>query len=351
MSQIDLLGIHRGVIRLDCPHCGDADSLPFIRERRLATLCESCGAVDVVEEACERNLREPDSEEWTRARELRAEAHLTISVAIDRYKPSLVVGAFSGGHDSLVSTHVSSGHPAFAGALHINTGIGIERTRTFVRATSWYFGWELFEREATAFVRADGTPDPQVYEDLVLEYGFPGPAHHRKMYDRLKGRALSQFIQERKTHRRDKILICSGLRQQESQRRMGYDEPINVDGSVVWVNPCFSWSKRDCNAYMSNWIMPENLVVRLLCMSGECLCGAFAKKGEIDVIEACFPEEGARLRALEARVKAAGFPWGWDERPPVSWLAHRRGEGFLPGIEPQWLCASCQFKHGNEEVA
>lgn len=49
------------------------------------------------------------------------------------YEPSAVYGLFSGGHDSLCSTHIASTMPNFKGVVHANTGIGIEETREFVR--------------------------------------------------------------------------------------------------------------------------------------------------------------------------------------------------------------------------
>jgi hypothetical protein len=90
-------------------------------------------------------------------------------------------------------------------------------------------------------------------------------------------------------------------------------------------------------------------------MSGECLCGAFAKPGELKEIETWFPETGKRIRELERKVAAAGFPWGWEESPPPWWgkVKHAEKAGqddaFQSELdsEVQMLCTSCQFKHEN----
>src|SRR5262245_15700969 len=58
-----------------------------------------------------------------------------VNEAIARYRPKLVIALFSGGHDSLSAVKVASLSSRFDGCLHVNTGIGIEATREFVRVT------------------------------------------------------------------------------------------------------------------------------------------------------------------------------------------------------------------------
>ena len=62
--------------------------------------------------------------------------------------------------------------------------------------------------------------------------------------------------------------------------------------------------------YFAHYGVPRNPVVDLIHKSGECLCGAFAKPNELREIEYWYPEVGKRIRDLEAKVRAAGFPWG-----------------------------------------
>src|SRR4029077_14780455 len=95
-----------------------------------------------------------------------------------KYKPRAVFGLFSGGHDSLTCTHIASLVPAFTAAAHINTGIGVDETRDFVRDTWRDRGWNLLEYKAAENPRADGTPDPQDYRAIVRKFGFPGPGSH-----------------------------------------------------------------------------------------------------------------------------------------------------------------------------
>ena len=80
-----------------------------------------------------------------------------IDQAVNEYQPVATYALFSGGHDSLTSTAIAARHATFAAAVHINTGIGIEQTREFVRETCRANGWPLIELHSE-----------KRYEDWVL---------------------------------------------------------------------------------------------------------------------------------------------------------------------------------------
>lgn len=239
-------------------------------------------------------------------------AHRLLDIAVRRFKPVAVFGMFSGGHDSLVACHLAANHPATRDIFkvaHINTGIGIEQTREFVRTTARDFGWELLEYRAIDL--------GQDYDELVLERGFPGPFAHRKMYNRLKERGMRALVRDVKGKSSDRVLLVTGVRKAESVRRMGTVEPINREGARVWVAPIAWFGDAEKNTYIADHDLPRNEVVDLLHMSGECLCGAFAKPGELEWMEFCgFTEEVDRIKRLQVRAEAAGVPCRWGERPP-----------------------------------
>ena len=254
-----------------------------------------------------------------------------ILAAIEEHRPSHVFALFSGGHDSLCSTHVASTLPGFAGVVHANTGIGIEETRQFVRDTCERFGWPLIE----------GHPDRYTYEDLVLNEdermgGFPGgPKSHMRMYYYLKQRTIDKVVREHKTHRKDRIGLVTGIRSAESIRRMAgaFAEPVHREGASLWLNPILDWTDKDKNSYMRRHDLPRNPVVDTLHRSGECLCGAFTAKDEFREIELWYPETAQKIRDLELRVQKV--------HPDSYW--GRRGERenpdqlhFLP------MCVGCQ---------
>lgn len=242
------------------------------------------------------------SERYERERE--AEAFIE-TVCAEHDAP--VWAMFSGGDDSLANAIVTSRASRFAGCLHLDTGIGIPETRAYVEEVCQWQGWPLF------VYRAEDCG--QRYEDLVLAHGFPGPALHYKMYQRLKERALRAFVRDRKRHRYDRLVLSTGVRQAESERRMGHAVRTARDGVRVWANPAYFWSKFDCLDTIAAAGIQRNEVVELLHKSGECLCGSFAKPGELDEIALWYPDVAARIRALEERAKAAGKPCVWGARP------------------------------------
>jgi 3'-phosphoadenosine 5'-phosphosulfate sulfotransferase (PAPS reductase)/FAD synthetase len=258
----------------------------------------------------------------------------------ERHDASGVWSLLSGGDDSLATALVTSQAKRFRGCLHIDTGIGIPETQDFVRETCARQGWPLKVYRAMDY--------GQDYDALVLAHGFPGPALHYKMYQRLKERALRVFIREHKTRRRDRLILSTGVRQSESERRMGHAVQVSREGLKVWANPLFLATKFDCLDIIMAARVPRSPVVELIHKSGECLCGSFAKPDELKEIALWFPTTAARIRALEARVKAAGqraCVWGVrparerKRQPAIRDSAGRR-------VGP--LCQQCELNYAAE---
>jgi len=242
-----------------------------------------------------------------------------------------VVILFSGGNDSTTLAHLFRERATHA--AHANTGIGIEQTRQFVRDTCASWGLPLIEK---------CPPAGSTYRELVLDQGFPGPGHHWKMYQRLKERCLDAVRMDLISNPwRQRVVYLAGRRRDESKRRTNVPE-VQRDGSVLWVSPLVDWTRADLNAYRRRFTVPRNTVADLLHMSGECLCGAFAHRGELAEIGYWFPEVRAHIESLEADVRATGkhpekrCAWGWGANSQV------RPSKVGP------LCSSCDARH--EEV-
>lgn len=217
---------------------------------------------------------------------------------------------FSGGTDSLAVAHWMMENVDGVQCFHANTGIGVERTREFVRDTCRDYGWPLVEIRAKEDCGQD-------YDDLVLSHGFPGPDHHTKMYNRLKERAVAKLVRDHKTKRSDRVMIATGIRHDESRIRAGYaGREINRNGAQVWVNPIYWWTGTDKHNYIKAHGLPTNPVSETLGMSGECLCGAFASRGEKALIKTIDPDVVARIERLEHECLKKGMTWGWEGHPP-----------------------------------
>lgn len=233
---------------------------------------------------------------------------------------------YSGGNDSTILAHLMRAYATHA--VHVNTGIGIEQTRDFVRETCAAWDLPLIEKHP---------PAGSTYRELVLDQGFPGPGMHYKMYQRLKERGLMAVRRDFITEpRKQRILYMAGRRRDESARRANIVEHEKI-GSIVFVSPLVNWTNEDMNTYrIMHPDVPRNPVSDLLHMSGECLCGAFAHKGELEEIEMWFPLVAQEIRELEAEVQAAGqkrCEWGWGWNKPLT-AADKSGP----------LCTSCDVR-------
>jgi 3'-phosphoadenosine 5'-phosphosulfate sulfotransferase (PAPS reductase)/FAD synthetase len=246
--------------------------------------------------------------------------------AIADHKPSKAFVLFSGGKDSSVTLdYLWRNHPEIVtGALHVNTGIGLLSTRDFAQAFCEERGIRYHEAHA-----------PLAYEDVVRKYGFAGPAAHGKMYVWLKERALDAFTGLQKGHRLDNIMLITGVRAEESARRMGTSADIQKDGSKIWVAPLIDWGAREMQEHRTYYSVPMSPASSTIHISAECLCGAYGDPTELDLIETFHPDEPApqRIRNLEAELERAG-------NPRCKWAT------ALPNDEPSTtapgpLCVGC----------
>lgn len=234
----------------------------------------------------------------------------------------------SGGNDSMVLLSVCRNW--VGGIVHINTGVGIAETSAFVRRVVAEYGKELIEMHP-----------PISYRDLVLGRwrGFPGPGGHRFAYTMLKERPIRQLLRDHRTKRGERFMLLTGVRKAESQRRMGREE-TRREGGQVWVNPLVNWSNELMREYRETMALPVNEVTKHLHMSGECLCGAFAKPGELEEVGFFYPSFKSYIERLQDEAKAAGIAaCEWGKRPP-------KGTKVEADIGP--LCNQCELWQAEE---
>lgn len=269
-----------------------------------------------------------------------------IDLALEKYKPVGVLLLFSGGHDSLCSTHFSAQYLNSKGipfkVYHGNTGIGIRQTREYVYAVCKQYGWELIEGRP---------PAGCTYEELVTRWGFPGPTRqsHQIMYRRLKERALNRavtYTMKSKPLARENVLLVTGVRKSESKIRMGYTDPVQKDKSKIWCNAIFYWTKEMCEDYMLTHSLPRNPVKDKICISGECLCGAFAGKEEWSEIKAHYPEAAQEIERLHKIATENGHPWHWASGP-TDWKKEQASKAQLK----MFMCVGCEEKNNYTEDA
>ena len=250
------------------------------------------------------------------------------------HNPVAVRVGFSGGRDSLAVTHWMMNNVPGCEPFHCNTGIGIEATRQFVRDTCAAMGWPLHEIRAKEDCGQD-------YDAIVREHGFPGPDGHSTMYARLKERPIRHLVRQvQQGVRGARVLLATGIRHDESVRRMRYaGKEVVRAGSQLWVSPLYWWSATQRDAYIRDHGLPVNPISQMLGMSGECLCGAFAHRGEKSLVRIVDPGTASRIDQLEQEVSAAGFNWGWEGKPPKGGHNPAQIDAFRP------LCVGCEKVH------
>jgi 3'-phosphoadenosine 5'-phosphosulfate sulfotransferase (PAPS reductase)/FAD synthetase len=285
--------------------------------------------------------------------------------AIEQFKPTAVIAAFSGGNDSIVSTHFACTE-FDAMAVHCDTGIGIQKTKDHVWKVASKFNWAMVVRKAEAkgqqgtntetLANGRWVNGETAYEEIVFNMGFPGPGQHGRAFQRLKQRQLKELGRQLAPNRGEKILIISGIRSDESAIRAGYRRDIQVEPGTkfIWVNPFYWNTSIDFEMYRQEFALPRNPVKDVIGISGECLCGAFASPGEKELIRQVEPETTDYIERLECKARELGFPWGWGQRPPQWWLDKKRGQGFLfprdNDVPFQPMCVGCPRRAAKRTV-
>lgn len=266
------------------------------------------------------------------------EARQALDQAFAEHDVSHAFVLTSGGNDSVVPLHIFKDDPRITAAVHIDTGIRVPQVEDHVRATCEGFGVPLLVYRAVENTRGDGLPDPQVYEDIVSQYGFPGPSQHFIIYSKLKERQIRRLMRDHRVPKK-RIVLITGVRRSESSRRGKSVKEVQRwkrQGSQVWVAPVAAWSDSDMAVYRAHYNLPKNPVAEVLGMSGECLCGSYAKPGELERIRKHYPDVAAHIEGIQER---SGCPWGWEHKPSkadsrlMKEITSSRGE--------MHLCTSC----------
>lgn len=260
----------------------------------------------------------------------------------------------SGGNDSYTVAHLF--RDVTTHQVHANTGTGIEATREFVRTTAAMWGVPLIEHSPEPgkgyfdLVRGQVMARSRTTGELVQAWpgGFPGPAAHAVMYQRLKERGLSKVPHEFgiSGSRTRRVVFIAGRRRPESKVRstIPYSD---TRGTVVWVSPLAVWHKADLRAYRLVFPdVPLNPVAQVLGMSGECGCLSNATAGEPDRWRAAYPHDPFIRQVEQVEAEIADRPdipehrkkWGWagavDDPDTVEEMARTSLCSVNCGIDP-----------------
>lgn len=204
----------------------------------------------------------------------------------------------SGGKDSLTTASCLASCGKLKACVTFKTGIAVPDSLPFIEKVCADRGWPLEVYET-----------PAVYEDLVFKYGFPGPARHDWFMRYLKGRGLRQFRKVNKN-----AYLASGVRADESERRTLSVRPISIWENEIIVAPIYDWLTKDVWEYFRLNKFERAPAYSTLQISGDCLCGAFARSHEPEAIARHYPDLWGRIANLQEAVKHKfkdRWRWGW----------------------------------------
>lgn len=208
-------------------------------------------------------------------------------------------GLCSGGKDSMTACEIAHNYKPLNAIVTIDTTIAAELgdgTKPAIEA-------------AKKFANRLGIPHIiiypiQDYATLVKKYGFPHPAQHKISFIHLKWKAMHAFAKTKKTSngKRKNIVFISGVRKLESKRRFGTAMPIQIDPTDKYMRfaaPIVYWDNEETISYCRKRKFELSTCYNTIMMSGDCLCGAYAQKGESALIKKFYPVTAQKIAELE----------------------------------------------------
>lgn len=233
--------------------------------------------------------------------------------AIDELLPDhKPVVMWSGGKDGRVVLEELLNRERVNSVMYIRTNTGVQVTEDFIRDTLQSLGIRLHIREPT--------PHAFVYVAICLEIGFPGPSLHDMIMNFLKYKTMMKFVQEPQ-FKKQKCVLMSGVRQEESERRkINYEHPINLDSGKMWFCcPIFYRSNEEVYKYFIENGLKKSPSYDVYPSSMECGCGTFAGFGEMDAIRRLDPNRAEFFEDLTVFIRKHGTKrakrhtkWGGD---------------------------------------
>ena len=184
-------------------------------------------------------------------------------------------------------------------------------------------------------------PNPDFYYENCREYGFPHTKqmHGTVIYRNLKERTLDAVRRAHKSGARDRCMLVSGMRREESAERANTPEWLE-DGAGLWVSPLVDWTEVDVWEHRTALSFEPNPFYETVGGSGDCQCnwGQFV---DLPTLEKYSPNLAAKIAPLhEYCLQVHGY--GYGEKPSKGLLAERAGQMTLEGVEPIVnLCATC----------
>jgi len=199
------------------------------------------------------------------------------------------IALFSGGKDSLVATHHAYEHFPIDYVAYLDTNTGLPQNLEYVKNTAQEHGWKLMVETS-----------PMQLAEFAERYGFPGPAAHSWAFAYFKERQI-----DRMAKRHDDAIFYTGVRSQESDRRMR-----NIKGKYqhhrgkMYVAPIHDFADSEVSEYIKTHNLSVNPSYETIGRSGDCYCGAYAHRStELGELQEYYPDHYEFLKSIESAVE------------------------------------------------
>lgn len=263
--------------------------------------------------------------------------------------------AYSGGKDSGVVLDIMAKQfpEYFKGVVFVNTGIGTKATTDYITNYCEKRGYKLFILRPEDVIRKKDTSRGKAgecfsYEALVLNYGFPQQPFHTVTMRHLKYFPLRKFIYDR-LKLNETPCIVGGIRKNESARRkMKWSKYFYNDGKMWFVSPIFFKEDEWVYDYFIKNDIKRSPVYDTLHISGDCLCGCFAKKEELTLLKMFHPEVFNEIKRIEKLVQEKGTD---EAKKQSSWGVHNQTTNEVESQSDMeaLICDNCFSDHDGKE--
>ena len=204
---------------------------------------------------------------------------------------------FSGGNDSVVSTHYAMQNYDIDYVVYLDTNSGLQENIDHVKDVCQSYKWPLLIAESPMTLK-----EFALGSDTRQALGFPGPGVHSWAYQYFKERQLGLIA----TQTDEKPTFYTGVRSHESERRMqnvGDGERKETD-RWIWMRPINDWRDSAVDKYREDHDLPTNPVAEKIGRSGDCYCGAYANRNtELVELERHYPKHADWIKDLEQEVQ------------------------------------------------
>jgi len=225
---------------------------------------------------------------------------MTLRDIVEGRNVSSLVCCFSGGKDSLVSTHLvwneSEDLPLkHRSVLFVDTTVSLPGVVDYVKMIADRCGWNL------VIVRPKKT-----FFDLAERWGMPTLRRRWCCYY-LKLEPMFRYASKLPKY----VMFVTGMRRDESSRRRNFNPIIvrrnPICGIHISFSPIFYWSDKQVHEYLRRHNLPLNPVAMKLGFSAECYCGVYAGHRELQKVAALYPEFMMAFMELEKRMSKGKY--------------------------------------------